>query len=325
MQSYNTKEGIINGLVSKSVEAFILAIEIYNKPTIVYRVEGFSFFICNAWELTLKAEMLKRGMSIYYQDNPDRTIPLSDVIKKIYTDKRTHVRLNLERILTLRNISTHYINEDYEAKYIPLFQACVLNFINAIQRFHKIDITDYLASNFLTLSTRYEPLTNEEIRLKYSPEVALKLIENANDIEVLSKELDSDNFAINVSQHLYITKSKDSADFTMRLQKMGEHPVAIVKELKDPSDTHQYTFNNIILAVQKRLERKQINLGYEKGFNAHVLTLVNRFYAAKSNPKYSYCHRIGKQEHFTYSQVYIDFIIEEIKKNPEGFVRSLGK
>jgi len=30
-------------LLEKSKEAFVMAIEIYNKPTIVYRVEGFSF------------------------------------------------------------------------------------------------------------------------------------------------------------------------------------------------------------------------------------------------------------------------------------------
>ncbi|HHR2778116.1 TPA: DUF3644 domain-containing protein [Listeria monocytogenes] len=31
-------------LVKKSIEAFLLGLEIYNKPTIRYRVEGFSFF-----------------------------------------------------------------------------------------------------------------------------------------------------------------------------------------------------------------------------------------------------------------------------------------
>ena len=35
-------------LIEKSKEAFILAIELYNKPTIKYRVEVFCFFICNA-------------------------------------------------------------------------------------------------------------------------------------------------------------------------------------------------------------------------------------------------------------------------------------
>lgn len=31
-------------LVDKSIEAFILGLEIYNKPTIKYRIEGIFFF-----------------------------------------------------------------------------------------------------------------------------------------------------------------------------------------------------------------------------------------------------------------------------------------
>ena len=45
------KYNIEEKLVEKSIEAFILGLEIYNKPTIKYRIEGFSFFIVNAWEL----------------------------------------------------------------------------------------------------------------------------------------------------------------------------------------------------------------------------------------------------------------------------------
>lgn len=47
--------GVQDQLIDKAKEAFVLAIEIYNKPSIKYRIEGFSFFICNAWELMLKA------------------------------------------------------------------------------------------------------------------------------------------------------------------------------------------------------------------------------------------------------------------------------
>lgn len=39
---------LINNMLDKSEEAFLMAIEIYNKPTIKYRLEGFAFFICNA-------------------------------------------------------------------------------------------------------------------------------------------------------------------------------------------------------------------------------------------------------------------------------------
>ena len=40
--------------------------------------EGFSFFICNAWELMLKAHMINKfgKDSIYYKDNRNRTITL---------------------------------------------------------------------------------------------------------------------------------------------------------------------------------------------------------------------------------------------------------
>lgn len=36
-------EDLSERLVSKSIEAFIMGLEIYNKPTIKYRIEGFSF------------------------------------------------------------------------------------------------------------------------------------------------------------------------------------------------------------------------------------------------------------------------------------------
>ena len=65
---------LIKKMLEKSQEAFLLAIEVYNKPTIKYRLEGFAFFVCNAWELLLKAYIIKNsGMqSIYYKDKPER-------------------------------------------------------------------------------------------------------------------------------------------------------------------------------------------------------------------------------------------------------------
>lgn len=318
-------DDLIKRLSEKSIEAFILGLEIYNKPTIKYRIEGFSFFIVNAWELMLKATLLKRGESIYYPDKPDRTLSVEAVIRKIYTDKNTRIRLNLEKIIELRNISTHYITEDYEVKYAPLFQACVLNFVNEIQRFHGIDITQYIAQNFLTISARYEPLTNEEIKIKYSPEIAEKLIKQSNEIDVLSAEYKSDKFAINIKQNLYITKKKAEADFIVGIDSHADAKVAIVKDMKDPSDTHKYSYKNVITAVKERLNRKNIRLGYAAGFNEYVLNLVISFYNVKQNPKYSYEHVIGNQHSYTYSQQFIDFILEEIGKNPANFVESLKK
>ncbi len=316
-------ENLADKLIEKSIEAFILGLEIYNKPTIKYRIEGFSFFIVNAWELMLKATLLKRNESIYFPDKPDRTLSVENVLRKVYTDKNTRIRLNLEKIIDLRNISTHYITEDYEVKYAPLFQACVLNFVNEIQRFHDVDITKYIAQNFLTISARYEPLSNEELKVKYSPEIAEKLIKQSNEIDVLSATYNSDKFAINIRQNLYITKKKSEADFVVGIDSHSDTKVSVVKDLKDPSDTHKYSYKNVITAVQEHLKKKNIRLNYKSGFNQYVLGLVIDFYDIKHETKYAYKHTIGNQESYTYSQQLIDFIVSEIEKDPINYVNSL--
>lgn len=101
-------------------------------------------------------------------------------------------------------MSTHFITEDYEAKYAPLFQACVLNFVNEICRFHSVDITKFIAQNFLTITANYEPLSNEQIRLKYPAEIAERFIQQSNQIDILTQEYNSDKFAIPIKQNLYI-------------------------------------------------------------------------------------------------------------------------
>lgn len=318
-------ENLANQLVDKSIEAFVMGLEIYNKPTIKYRVEGFSFFICNAWELMLKAELLNQGKSIYFKNKPDRTISLENTIKLIYPDKNTRLRLNLEKIIDLRNTSTHFITEDYEVKYAPLFQACVVNFTNELIRFHNKDITEHIPQNFLTIHANYEPLSNEEIKLKYPPEVAQKFIQQANEIDVLNKEYNSEKFAINIAQKLYITKDRKKADFSVRIDRESKNNVAIVKELKDPSDTHKYSYKSIITAVNERLKKKNIQLAYKSGFNSYVLSLFIEFYNIKSDLKYAYKHCIGNQTSYTYSQQLVEFIVSQIKRDPNNFVESLKK
>ena len=99
---------LINNMLDKSEEAFLMAIEIYNKPTISYRLEGFSFFICNAWELLLKAKMLKENEKIYYQDKPTRTISLTNCIIHIFTNDKDPIRIVKE----LRDTNlTHCFNQ----------------------------------------------------------------------------------------------------------------------------------------------------------------------------------------------------------------------
>ena len=72
----NNKE-LINMLLEKSNEAFLMSLEVYNIPTIKYRAESFAFFICNAWELLLKAKLINdNGENAIYYPKKDKELYL---------------------------------------------------------------------------------------------------------------------------------------------------------------------------------------------------------------------------------------------------------
>ena len=299
-----------------------MAIEIYNKPTIKYRVEGFSFFICNAWELMLKAYLISKygEDSIYYKDNPNRTITLENCLQKIFTNEKTPLRRNLLKIIELRNTSTHFITEEYEMVYIPLFQACILNFVEKMQEFHGVDMTEIVPQNFLTLAVSMKALDESIIRAKYPEEIASKIIDTNNQLEPMIAE-NNQSFAIKVEHLHFITKDKSKATSFVHIDKEAEAGVKIIKELKDPNNTHKFTMKNAIKEINRRLQSEGINFE----INQYIFNLFNKVYGIKENEKYCYVHRQYAQPSYTYSMQTIELIVGEIQKASENIVEYLKK
>lgn len=309
-------------LVEKSKEAFVMAIEIYNKPTIVYRVEGFSFFICNAWELMLKAHMINKygGESIYYRDNPGKTITLEKCLQKIFTNEKAPLRRNLSKIIELRNTSTHFVTEEYEMIYIPLFQACVFNYVEKMQEFHGVDMTEVIPQNFLTLAVSMKALDENTIRVKYPEEIANKIIETSEQLAPMIAE-NNQSFAIRIEHFHFITKDKNKATSFVYVDKNADAGVKIIKELKDPNNTHKYTMKTAIKEILRRLQM----LNIEFDMNQYIFNLFNKVYGIKENERYCYIHKQYAQPSYTYSAQAIELIVGEIQKDPDNIVEKLKK
>ncbi|MCI5620673.1 MAG: DUF3644 domain-containing protein [Lachnospiraceae bacterium] len=307
-------------LIEKSKEAFVMAIEIYNKPTIKYRVEGFSFFICNAWELMLKAHMINKygNESIYYKDNLDRTITLENCLQKIFTNEKSPLRKNLSKIIELRNTSTHFVTEEYEMIYIPLFQACVLNYVEKMQEFHGVDMTEVVPQNFLTLAVSMKALDENTIRAKYPEEIANKIIATNEQLEPMIAE-NNQSFAIKIEHLHFITKDKNQATSFVYIDKNAETGVKIIKEMKDPNNTHKYTMKTAIKEISRRLQ----SVGISFDMNRYIFDLFNKVYGIKENEKYCYIHKQYDQPSYTYSMQAIELIVGEIQKDPNHIVERL--
>lgn len=314
-------------LIDKAKEAFVLAIEIYNKPSIKYRLEGFAFFICNAWELMLKAHMINKfgTDSIYFSDKPSRTITLERCVRKVFTNEKAPLRQNLERVIELRNTSTHFITEEYEAVYVPLLQACVFNFVDKMMEFHHVDMTQIIPENFITLSVRLKSLDETEIRGKYEKQVAEKLIAVNDSLQDLVENNNS-NFAIKIEHYYYATKKKSEATEIYHIDKSAKEGIRTIKELKDPNRTHKYNAKSCIKEINKRLIKDGIKIlynGIETKFNMYHVQLFTSYFGLKENERMCFTYQISTQPQYSYSQQAIDFIYEEIKKEPDTILENL--
>lgn len=299
-------------MLNKSQEAFLLAIEIYNKPTIKYRLEGFAFFICNAWELLLKAYMVKNDgiASIYYKDKPDRTLSLSDCIKKVFTNEKDPIRKNLEVILDLRNTSTHFVIKEMESIYLPFFQANTLNYSQKLYDFFQIDITQSLDTSFLSLATNNAELNETEILSTYGDEIFKKYIKLKNETAALLESENNNKLAININLNLKVVKNIKDAKLTFAVSQDAEDAVYFIDKVKDINTTYPYSQKSAREIIMKNLKRKNIEINlHQTNFN-----LICSKYNLKINEDYFYYHNLTNR--YMCSQKLVDFVTNLLLSNP---------
>lgn len=323
-------------LIEKSKEAFILAIELYNKPTIKYRVEVFCFCICNAWELMLKAHIIEKfgENAIYYDGSRTKTISLSQCVKKIFTNEKSPICRNLKKIIDLRNTSTHFITEEYELIYVSLFQSCVLNFAHKMNEFHGVDVSSLIPQGFLYLTANDESFDSASIRDKYEGRISNRLLKKERQVRKEIKENGYNNaFAITVEHHYYITKDKNSATDKVYIDNNSNNTgIRIVKELKDPNSTYPYNQKRAIAEINRRLKKHGIHLvspsanaNKDRPFNRFFFQLFVSIYDVKSNSKYCYTHILGDEKRVMYSEQLIQFMYSELARNPDKALENLKK
>ena len=286
--------GTYDRLVEKSQEAFLLAVELYNRPTIKYHVEGCSFFLCNAWELMLKAYLIKlEGVNSIYYPKSDRTLSLEDCLRKVFTNSNDPLRRNMDKIIEVRNTSTHFIVPEYESFYVPLLQACVENYDEQMRRLLGIEISDRIPENYLMLSVKRGAIDEDECRGRYDPVVLNKMLNRMEGIKTIEDEIENRRFACTYVTELRMTKKKD-ADLTFRVSNDSDVPVAVIKRLIEAKNRYPYRPGAVVKEICTRVRREGIVVlqggedtrNRSKGgnpFNMYMFGLFTSFYLSTAS------------------------------------------
>lgn len=298
----------INALLNKSEEAYLMAIEIINKPTINYRTEGFCFFICNAWELLLKAYLINKSQNINainYKNDSTRTIGLDECVEKVFTSTTDKTKNNISFIRNIRNKATHLILPEYDYILSPAFQRCLTNY----NKFFKKQFPNY---NLNEKITPYIALVNPGNDSDVS-----SLILNPTNLLMFEKVKEELSYDESLSQTLRLvaTKKETEADIKYTLVKNDGEKAKVINIPKNIEKTHPYTTTEVIKKIKETLE---LSLCQNHGFTSNKFQDICKRKGIKSNQDYCYQFTYSKNTINKYNDLAIEYIsqiyIDEYKK-----------
>jgi len=317
-------EKFIKRLLEHSKRAYIAAIDTYNQIGAVCRVEGFCFYMTNAWELLLKARMIQETGDvkfIYYKKDKDgnvKTKSIDDCKKYVFQNELDPVRKNIEWISELRNEAVHYMISELESIYISYFQASAINYSNYIKKWFNIDINeeyDFPILSLFTLATN-KIIDVSKLKGKYDKQVIDFVIRMQNqDKAIRTSNIDNSKaqLYVPIEYKAAIVRNPKNADILLT-KDGGTNGLLTVEVPRDPEKTHPYLFHDIKERLDSEFESDCFP-SKKRSFQPHdakCITTINHF--ADNN---LYAHKQNNPVVWRYTDKYIEFVIKQIKNNSQ--------
>ena len=283
-------------LLRKSISACVAAIEIYNKPVMPHRDETFAMLAVNAWELLLKARLLREA------NNKQRSIQVRVPVtgKNGRSTKRFKIELNgaknprtitigeaahrvsnlptqkldpacaasLWSLIEIRDNAVHFVNEDDEMRRRTheAGSACLRNYAAAVAEWFDHDLSEH---RFMILPLSFEGAGGGALAIP-----ARRPLQVANLIAYLDRAAETAPAttnspyaaAIRVETRIVGSRAKDAAAF-----RLGGGPEAPEVRLTEEEIRSRWPMN--YAGLQKATKAKLPDVKFNQSFNAAVKTL----------------------------------------------------
>ncbi|WP_323071681.1 DUF3644 domain-containing protein, partial [Aeromonas jandaei] len=251
------QEKMYQQLIKRSLDAFILALEVYNRPSLCNRVEAFTILMVNAWELFLKAEILDAcgEDKVFYKNG--KSISISDALP-LRIQNNDPVKRNIETLVLLRDQATHLLIPELQPQLSRLFQANVFNYQERYK--NQMGNSPLAGQSVGMLSLVIDGPTPEigVIKENYGKLTATEVERFIYAFESTNRELNSDKFSINIEYKLALVRNPNKSDLTLSCGEQGQKAI-IITQAKDLNDTHPYFTNDAISAINANQKIKKIN------------------------------------------------------------------
>jgi len=149
-----------NERLIRAREAMILAVQIFNSASLKFKTEVFTVLASVAWTYLLHEHYERQGIQIVGADG--RSLLLSQMIERHDCPLSEDGKRNLRAIKILRDKVEHLLLGRADLKWSPIFQACCLNFDNALCKLFGSQLT---LSNDLSLALQFSKMNIEQLAL----------------------------------------------------------------------------------------------------------------------------------------------------------------
>ncbi len=319
--------GLRGRLMDKSVEAYTLSLETINRLSVKYRIETFTYLICNAWELLLKAKILQdegTKTAICYPCKPGertRTLAIRDCLKKVIPNENDPVRRNLELVIDLRDAAVHLVILQVPKDVLSLFQSCVLNYHKYLVDWSGVSLSGRVSVGMMALVYDFNPeefdLQSPILRRKLGRETADYLAsfqaKMRREFDVLGKPAE---FSLDINYKLALVQRPGAADIVLSKGESGSL-TRVVEVPKDPSRTHPYRQKEAIEHINTLFMGKT-------HINSHDFQCILNVHGIRKRPDFHYRGTIAGSP-AQYSETFVQWILKQYENDASFFTKARAK
>ncbi|MDR0806600.1 MAG: DUF3644 domain-containing protein [Enterobacteriaceae bacterium] len=260
---HNCKSKLAKALLKKSRDNMILALELYNRPSLENKMDAFVMCFCTSWEQFLKAKLIESdGEDSIFKNTKKRglkeTISLRDCLGKIYASD-SNIKKNIEEIAFYRDCAVHLLMPEIQGIVSRIFQSGVLNFTSEFEKFTEVSFLKSSHVGMISLVGEFKSPPSAIMKSTYG--------DIADDILALTKSLyntmESNNdieFAIPLNVKLvYVKDNKDGNSIVLTKADEGIEKLRkalFIEKPVDRSKTHPLLQKDIIRMINEKLYEK---------------------------------------------------------------------
>lgn len=302
----STKLSIFNDeRIIRSRESMILAVSLFNNPSFKFKTELFSVLSNISWTYLMHEYYLRKGVNILVENG--QTISLSQMINRNDCPLSKGAKNNIRSIKLIRDNVEHKLFGQSDQNWLPLFQACCLNYDKYISLFFGKEKS---LCKELSLALQFSKLDLEQasITQKYDIPSEMSALDALLNAELTEEDLSDIEYKFRVVYTLdSASKGNSHFHFVNPQSEEGKNIHNVLQKFKIADDIYKYKPGDVVRLVKSK---------GNKTFTIHHHTIAWRHYKArpdsgsntpeKTDRKYCIYHAAHKD--YTYNDEWVNLL-----------------